>query len=605
MAERSDLRASEQGGTHPRPQLIRPTWTDLSGAWAFDFDDDDRGLGEGWMAPDRRFAQSIVVPFPPESPLSGIGDPGFHPVVWYRRAIDAARIAESGHDAARRLLVHFGAVDFRADVWIDGRHVGRHEGGHTPFSVEVPAGADSGFEIVVRAQDDPADLAQPRGKQDWQLEPHVIWYRRTTGIWQPVWLESVPAQHYRRLSWGTDIAGARVTLGYELGRRTDDRAAVRVTLEHGATVLAEVTARIDRQQHGELVIPVPALRNGQDLDRLTWSPEHPELIDATVELLDADGHAIDVVHSYLGVRTVSTRDGRFLLNDRPRPIVGVLSQGYWPQSHLASPSADALRDEVQLIKDLGFTTARIHQKIEDPRFLYWADRLGLMVWTELPSTYEFSDLATARLVREWVEVMHRDMSHPSIVAWVPFNESWGVSHVAHDERQQHLVRSMYHLTKAMDGSRLVISNDGWEHTESDLLTVHDYENDTTQLALAYADEAATAITLSGIAPNGRRTIVGSGASTQDWPVVLSEFGGVSVVSEPDSADWGYRMVATPADLDRQLAALFGAVRASASLAGWCYTQLTDTAQETNGLTDAHRVPKLPIERIREIVAGER
>lgn len=602
MTEPSDVRASEQDGTYPRPQLVREHWSDLGGPWEFEYDDGDRGMVEGWAAVGRASASTIVVPYPPESPLSGIGDTGFHPVVWYRRRIGPTDIARAAHDAGRDLVVHFGAVDYRADIWIDGAHLAHHEGGHTPFSVLVPRTVADEFEIVVRAQDDPLDLSQPRGKQDWQRDPHDIWYPRTTGIWQPVWLESVPTSRVRRLNWNGDAAAARVTLDYELEGVVEEVAQVRVTVQLGSTVLAAVTSRVDRGA-GELVLDLPDLRNGQDRRRFTWSPEHPTLIDATVELLDAHGGVVDTVRSYFGLRSVGAHDGHFLLNERPFPIIGVLSQGYWPQSHLAAPDADDLRAEVQLIKDLGFTTARIHQKIEDPRFLYWADRLGLLVWTELPSAYEFTANATERLTREWIEVIRRDRSHPSIVVWVPLNESWGVGEIATDAAQQHLASALYHLTKSLDPSRLVVSNDGWEHTESDLLTVHDYENDPIRITAAYGDTTAITRAVAGIGPNGRLTLVGGRAAVPGLPVVLSEFGGVSVVPDPGTGDWGYRVVSTADELDQNLTALFRAVRASTGLAGWCYTQLTDTVQEANGLTDADRVPKLPVERIREIVAG--
>jgi hypothetical protein len=360
--------------------------------------------------------------------------------------------------------------------------------------------------------------------------------------------------------------------------------------------LGTVTSGVDA---GRIVVPLPALKNGQDSERRLWSPEHPVLLDALIELLDENGTVIDEVASYFGLRSLAVAGGEFLLNGRPHRIAGVLSQGFWPESHLAAPSTDALRAEVQLIKDLGFTTARIHQKIEDPRFLFWADRLGLLVWTELPSAYVFSDVAAQRLTSEWLDVVRRDRSHPSVVAWVPFNESWGVDRMAVDAQQQQLVRGLYHLTKAVDPTRPVISNDGWEHTESDLLTIHDYENDPAVLAASYGSAEATAASIDGIAPSGRRTFVGEPIA--GLPVVLSEFGGVSVTDQ--DGGWGYRMVPSVEALETQLSALFDAVRAAGGLKGWCFTQLTDTAQETNGLTDEHRVPKLPIERLRAIVTG--
>lgn len=593
--------ALEQDGTYPRPQLVRTAWRDLSGPWEFAFDDADEGRAAGWMS-GVALPLEIVVPYPPESPASGVGDAGYHRILWYRRQISADEISSVGHGPHRRLLLHFGAVDHRADVWADGVHVVRHEGGHTPFTAELPTG-ENGIEVVVRVEDDPHDLSQPRGKQDWEAEPHAVWYERTSGIWQTVWLESVPRQHVRRLAWMPRAATAEVRLGVELSERPVPGTRLRVTLRAGSAMLARLDAELDAPE-SEVVIRVGALRNGQTLESYLWSPERPTLIDAAVEL-DTPGAEPDAIASYLGFRDVGEADGRFLLNDRPYEVRGVLSQGYWPESHLAAPSAGALRAEAELIKALGFTTVRVHQKIEDPRFLYWADRLGLLVWAELPSAYEFSATATRRLTEEWTEVIHRDVSHPSIVVWVPFNESWGVQQVAADERQRDLVRTLRHLTLALDDSRLVISNDGWEHVRSDLLTVHDYENEAARLLASYGDAERFLRGVAGIAASGRRLLVGTpeeSAVTATKPVILSEFGGVS--SAPiDGGSWGYRHVDSAEHLEEHLVGLFAAVRESEALAGWCYTQLTDTAQETNGLADEHRVPKLPVERIRALVEG--
>lgn len=594
--------ASAQDGAYPRPQLVRSGWRDLSGTWGFAFDDDDAGLDRGWQNDPEAFTAKIVVPFPPESRASGIGDTGFHRVLWYRRTVTAAEVAATGHAGDRRLLMHFGAVDYRADVWVAGAHIASHEGGHTPFSAEVPSPAGD-FDVVVRVEDDPADLAQPRGKQDWEEKPHVVWYDRTSGIWQPVWLESVPRQHVTRLSWRPNVAAAEVAVGIELATPPQPGTRARVTLRLGGAVLAEHSVLLS-QPDSHIRVSVDALRNGQALDDYLWTPETPTLIDAEL-VLDAPGQEPDRIASYFGFRDVGEGSGRFLLNGRSHVIRGVLSQGYWPDSHLAAPDAGALRAEVELIKDLGFTTVRVHQKIEDPRFLYWTDRLGVLVWEEMPSAYEFSDTATARLVREWTEVVRRDSSHPSVVAWVPFNESWGVQHVSTSPRQQQLVRTLYHLTKALDDSRLVISNDGWEHTRSDLLTVHDYENDPARLLASYSTVEATRTSLDGIAPSGRRMLVGTpeeAESTATKPVILSEFGGVSI-EPPEPGSWGYRLVPTHDHLEQHLQALFSAAQQSEGLAGWCYTQLTDTAQETNGLTDERRVPKIPAERIRSLVQG--
>ena len=327
------------------------------------------------------------------------------------------------------MLLHLGAVDYRASVWLDGALLGTHEGGHTPFSFDITEHVAEGdaWTLVVRAEDDPLDVGQPRGKQDWLPDPHVIWYHRTTGIWQPVWLEAVPALAVRTLHWTPDLPTATVRLEVALDRVPADGTTCRVVVTHEGRHLAESTTTVARDRF-TVVLPVPEQANGQGYERLLWTPEHPVLLDAQVTIAGPAG--TDVIDSYLGLRSAAVDRGAFLLNDRPVYLRSVLEQGYWPESHLAAPSAEALRAEVQLIRDLGFNSVRIHQKFEDPRFLYWTDRLGVLVWSEAPGAYESSPTAITRTVREWLEVLDRDRSHPSIVTWVPLNESWGVQHIA-------------------------------------------------------------------------------------------------------------------------------------------------------------------------------
>jgi hypothetical protein len=309
----------------------------------------------------------------------------------------------------------------------------------------------------------------------------------------------------------------------------------------------------------------------------------------------------DEVASYLGLRSAAVAEGRFLLNDRPCYLRSVLSQGFWPQSHLAAPTPQALEDEVRLILELGFNAARVHQKVEDPRFLYWADRLGLMLWGEAPAAYEFSPTAIARTTREWLEVLDRDRSHPSIVTWVPHNESWGIQHIAHDERQAAFARGLYELTKAIDGSRPVISNDGWEHVGSDILSVHDYDADPVVLRQRYGPGARDRLA-TGIGPAGRRMSVRD-PFPPSAPLMLTEFGGIKFAPSATAGSWGYTAAGSPEQFEEQLRAIYTALRASPELAGTCYTQLTDTMQEANGLVTADRVPKLEIAVIRSIVSG--
>lgn len=592
------LRASRQDGTYPRPQLMRDTWTDLGGTWNFRSDDNNVGRAERWFGAEARagFDRTITVPFPPESAASGINDTGFHPVVWYQRDIPANVHVVSG----RRVMLNFGAVDYRCSVWVNGTLLGHHEGGHTPFAFDITdamsAKPDLPQSIVVRAEDDPLDIGQPRGKQDWQLEPHVIWYHRTTGIWQPVWLESVPELAVHHLAWVPDVTGGRVHLNLELNRRPEPGTILTVALDFDGDRLASHSLSVDSDRI-EATIPIPRQSNGQNYEQLLWSVENPRLIDATVHIGD------DVVYSYIGLRSVAVERGVFLLNDRPTYLRSVLSQGFWPQSHLAAPSAGALEQEVRIIKELGFNAARAHQKIEDPRFLFWADRLGLLLWEEMPSVYEFSATATQRVVAEWLEVMRRDSSHPSIVTWVPLNESWGVQHIAHDEAVRNFARSLFHLTKSVDPTRPVVSNDGWEHLESDIWSIHDYEPSGDVVGARYRDESSVNALFDGFGPAGRRLRLTEGPRLGQ-PVMLTEFGGIKFVPDDEPSDaWGYSTAKSADDFQARLGSLLSAVRSSGVLAGFCYTQLTDTGQETNGLLTDGRLPKLPIEVLRAIIAG--
>ncbi|WP_194396722.1 glycoside hydrolase family 2 protein [Microbacterium atlanticum] len=596
-------RASQQDGTYPRPQLVRSHWVDVTDRWEFAFDDEDRGLEAGWHLGATALAQEIQLPFPPESRASGIGDPGFHHVAWYRRVISQAELDATGRSDERGLVVlRFGAVDYSAQVWADGRLLGRHEGGQTPFAFELPAdlAARPEVAIVVRVQDDPADVAQPRGKQDWLEDPHVIWYHRTTGIWQPVWLEAVAPDRLERLTWRTDVPGATVDLTVRFARRPVDTMQLQVELTYDGAPLASASVpAADLEQ--TVTLHLARQRNGQSYEGLLWSPDHPRLIDAVVRLVDGAGRVLDEVGSYLGLRSIATSGRSLLLNDRPVVLRSVLEQGYWPESHLAAPSAEALRAEVELIRALGFNSVRLHEKAEDPRLLYWTDRLGVLVWSEIASAFEFAPRAVERTVREWMDIIARDASHPSIVTWVPVNESWGVQHVAHDPSQRHYVQALYHLTKALDPTRLTVSNDGWEHADTDLLTIHDYADSGAVLADRYAADALDTIA-DEIGPAGRRLTL-LPTNTRTLPILVTEFGGISFAPGAPADSWGYSVADSEEDFERRLDDVIGAVRDAGGLAGFCYTQLTDTEQETNGLTDEHRRPKIPIERIRAIVTG--
>jgi beta-galactosidase/beta-glucuronidase len=492
-------------------------------------------------------------------------------------------------------------VDYRAQVWVNGQLVAEHEGGHTPFSADITDALrdESEQSVVVRAEDQPQDLTQPRGKQDWEAGPHRIWYHRTTGIWQPVWLEVVPSLHLASVRWTPDLQRGVLGMQVALNRPPQQTLRLQVRLTLRGDTLAHDTYDLERSElRREVSLDAGGITVRRE--RLLWSPMFPNLVDVELTLLNGDT-VIDTVNSYVGLRSAGIANGRFLLNGRPYYLRLVLEQGYWPESHLAAPSADALRREVELIKALGFNGVRIHQKVEDPRFLYWCDRLGLLVWGEMANAYVFGPSAIERLTREWLDVVRRDYSHPSIVTWVPFNESWGVPNLENDPAQRAYVRALYQLTKALDPTRPVIGNDGWEHLASDICGVHDYALDGATIRERYSTPDAVEHTLQQIQPY-YRSIVLPDYYRQGEPIMLTECGGISFKPNTGQPWFGYGTVSTSDEFVAKYDEVIGAILDCPTIAGFCYTQLTDTEQETNGLLHADRTPKLDVEAVQAITA---
>ena len=592
------LRAVDVPLGYPRPRLTRPAWADLGGEWDFDWGTpEDRLVAR----PPKELGRRIRVPYPPEATASGLGVIDPQPVLWYRLMVTDQQITQAGWmPGQRRLLLHCGAVDYCATVWFGGNLLGHHEGGMTPFSFDITALVEEGGrELIVRAVDDPGDVGQPRGKQDWQTPEHSIWYDRTSGIWQPIWLEAVPHVYLADASVRPVENCTALDIHIEVGGHSASPNAVTVGAHAywQGELLGLAQTRLVDGDSVSLRVELPRQQNGQQRDELLWSPENPRLLDLRL-WVDSDG-VVDQVGSYAGLRTVRTGKRKFWLNDRPFFIRAVLEQGYWPETHLAAPDGAALRREVELIKELGFNTARVHQKVEDPRFLYWADRLGLLIWGEMAATYEFSGRATARLITEWTAVVRRDSSHPCIVTWVPINESWGVQHVANDPAQQHLVKALTSLTRALDPTRPVISNDGWEHLDSDLWTIHDYAETGEELAQRYGTQTKLVELLHRVGAAGRVTAL-LPELDRGQPFLLTEFGGISLNVAPKEGAWGYSEAKDAEDFEQRLANLFAGLR-DAPLAGFCYTQLTDTGLETNGLLHADRSTKIATDAVRAIV----
>ncbi len=571
---------------YPRPLLQRPEWHCLNGEWEFAFDDADAGLAGGWHD-GRPLPDRIVVPFAYQSPLSGIHDTAIHEVVWYARSFTVPE-SWDGQD----VLLHFGAVDYRATVWVNGREVGHNRGGHVPFYFDIRPYLRPGENRLAVRVEDRQDPRQPRGKQASTGQPQGIDYWCTTGIWQTVWLE--PAAPVR-------IASLRATPCAQEGY-----VDLQVLL-HAPASDWTVRARVldgDRevgQARWAGTAAVCHLRLHVEAPRL-WSPDSPHLYDLELELLCGE-QVLDRVRSYFGLRDVALRNGRFLLNGEPLYLAMVLDQGYWREGLLTAPSDEALRADVEWARRFGFNGARKHQKIEDPRWLYWCDRLGLLVWGEMPNARAWSPEAEEWLAAEWERAVCRDYSHPSIVAWVPVNESMGFPGLREGHPGQYaFLERMVALTREQDGTRAVIDNDGWEHTDvTDILAIHDYSHTGAALRAHYAETLA-----GGPLPariwSGSRAVMAEGSVYRGQPVMLTEVGGFLGMPDlpPEQLDRLYRVYAafgSPAELLEKYRDLMEGLAGLPFVSGFCYTQLTDIEQEINGLLTYDREPKVAPEAV--------
>jgi hypothetical protein len=595
---------------HPRPTRQRAGWTALDGPWDAHLDTDLVHRRPSTVPWDT----TIVVPFAPETPASGLGITGYLPRVWYRRMVEVT--PPTGEE---RVLLHLGAVDREAWVWAGGERIGHHVGGSTPFTVDLTDAIVDGAgttELVVRADDDPLDLAVPRGKQDWEPEPHEIFYPRTTGIWQRVWVERVPAVSIGDVWWRPDPTGTQLEVTVE--GEASPGSWLEVALHRWPAGAEQPDARLLRLERValrpgrraqvvhrsfELLAEAPEMA-----DSLRWWPHAPTLLAASLRIVTDAGTTIDEVATYTGLRTVAITEGKVTVNDLKTPLRLALDQGYWRSSGMTAPDGGALRADVEAALALGLNGVRKHQKMEDPRFLHWADRLGLLVWEEQPSAYRHRAGTLEALCSEWAEAIVRDRNHPAIVAWVPLNESWGVPLAASDghrdqPRHHATIEALTALTRALDPTRLVSANDGWETVGGDIVGVHDYTNDPEGLQRRYGTADGVDETVRRRRPSGRRiTLDGSGAEGR--AVVVSELGGLTLAPSTDGL-FTYGNTTSAEELLDRYGELCRVLNGCDGIAGWCWTQLTDTYQEANGLLDMDRVPKAPIDDLRTATHGLR
>jgi beta-galactosidase/beta-glucuronidase len=572
----------------PRPQFVRNEWINLNGEWNFTFDDGNKGLSEEWFT-KHTFDRTINVPFCYQSDMSSIGETEFHDLVWYQRSFELP-----DNWSSKRTLLHFGAVDYRAWVYVNGKFVKYHEGGHTPFHVEVTKQVKRGVNsVVVRVEDPSKDLDQPRGKQYWKEQSESIFYTRTTGIWQTVWLEAVPTTYIEKVKLTPNIDTDEIGLEFSVNNLTANQQ-LEIEISFDSEIVATDTVQLLHNKGSRQVFLNDFNVHGPG--RL-WSPEHPNLYDIILRIKE-NGQVLDEASSYFGMRKVSIVNGKFMLNNRPYYQKLVLDQGYFPAGILTAPTDEDLKKDVELTKEMGFNGARKHQKIEDPRYLYWADKLGLLVWGEMANSYTYSDDAVRRITAEWQEAIERDYNHPSIVVWVPVNESWGVPRLLDDTRQQDHTLSLYYLTKSLDKTRFVISNDGWEHTKSDLCTIHDYDSRKEVLKERYRTKENILTSTPG-----SRLVYVPGYDYNDEPILVTEFGGIAY-KKSEWEGWGYSGASNDEDFADRYYKVVSALLESPLVQGFCYTQITDVEQEINGILTYDRKPKIDLEIIRAINEGK-
>ena len=570
---------------YPRPQFERADWVNLNGEWSFALDLSDSGRDRDFYN-SKGFEQRITVPFAPESKLSGIGYTDFINSVWYQRMIQIPSAWQG-----KRVKLNFGAVYYESEVYIDGRFVGRHYGGSDSFAFDITDFVGDGKEhsIVVHAESDLRSGTQPGGKQSTNYYSYGCSYTRTTGIWQTVWMEAVDDMALERVQVITDIDNEQIvvipTYYNVAGGNT-----LSVEVRDGGKVVAHAESAAVQG-----VPVVVALKKAK-----LWSPESPFLYDVVYEVKDAEGKTLDRVDAYVGMRKVHIDGNKIYLNNKPYYQRLVLDQGFYPDGIWTAPSDEALKHDIEMSKAAGFNGARLHQKVFEERFHYWADKLGYIVWGEMASwDKDFNSVAAARnFLSEWGNIVMRDRNHPALIVWTPFNEEFGVP----SNEAGRFLTDVYNETRRLDPTRPVNTVSGGIYVISDFCTAHCYEQDGARLHSMLFDGEKF---YQPQGPNGGfdraiRKLYYDGS----LPYLLDEFGGIKCAeTQPEGGNsWGYGDAApTREDFYTRLEALVKAiVDHSDKICGFCYTQLTDVEQEQNGVYYYDRGEKFDMGRVKAI-----
>ena len=586
---------------YPRPQFERAEWINLNGEWSYTLDP----VKTGWerdLKDSKGFDGKIIVPFAPESKLSGVEHKEFIPCIWYQR-----NITIPADWTGKDILLNFGAVYYESEIYIDGKFVDRHFGGSDSFSADITKFVKPGqtHSLVVNAKSDLRGRMQSAGKQSLRHGSFECMYTRTTGIWQTVWLEAVAPSGIDRVKYVTDIDRNTVSMEFTM-RRNASGNTLTVTVKDGNKTVASNTAPI---ASGSIVsLPIKKAK--------LWSPESPFLYDVVFELKDINGNIIDKVTSYFGMRKIHTEGNKIFLNNEPYYQRLVLDQGFYPDGIWTAPSDEALKHDIELSLAAGFNGARLHQKVFEERFYYWADKLGYLTWGEAPSWgLDANDIEAARnFLMEWRNLVVRDINHPSLVTWTPFNEEFWP-----DETQYpRFIADIYTLTKQLDPSRPINGVSGGIHIKTDIWTEHHYEQNPERLREIIYNDGKMFVRGPEIQARLRgnvgfnRPVLNDPYTFPtyegDIPYILDEFGGIKCMEANPAKNgaWGYGDAAqTKEDFYKRLE---GQVRVliemSDKMWGYCYTQLTDVEQEQNGIYYYDRGEKYDMNRIKAIFQME-
>lgn len=580
FSQSADVKAQTPRPEYPRPQFERADWVNLNGTWTYSFDYGRTGHQRGFQNTSG-FNGKITVPFCPESSLSGVKNTDFINTIWYQRQLSIP----AGWNG-KKIMLNFGAVDYEAHIFIDGKRIMRHYGSGSSFSCDITKYVKAGqnHNLVLMVNDDLRDGKQTGGKQCFDYHSGGCSYTRVTGIWQTVWMEAVDNEGLKSVFATPDIDQKQLVIRPQFHKENTNNKLV-VTLYDGKKAVA--TKTVSCCDNSVVVLPVNKMK--------LWSPESPFLYDITYKVVK-DGKTIDEVKSYAGMRKVHVANGYFYLNNQPYFQRLVLDQGYYPDGIWTAPTDEALKKDIELGKEAGFNGARLHQKSFEERYYYWADKLGYLTWGESASwgIDVNNNLAVRNFISEWTELVERDRNHPSLVTWTPLNETWGANNSG---VYSHFVTDLYNITKSMDSTRPINDASGDCHVKTDIWSVHNYERDPEKLKKAFTFE------------HGKEPYRNS-MDKKDWlacydgqPYMVDEFGGLAWIreSERKGNSWGYGSeIKSMEDFYNILQNEIDALKASKHVVGFCYTQLTDVEQEQNGIYYYDRTSKFDMKRIKEI-----